>query len=76
MAGRMATLIDPNTNKAIAGAIKVMDEHTLRLKLPRPDISIIVGSADYPAAIVHTSYDDSPEGLLKQSHRHRPLPAC
>ena len=63
MAGRMATLIDPNTNKAIEGAIVVADSHTVVLKLPRPDITIIVGAGDYPAAIVHSSYDNSAEML-------------
>lgn len=52
MAGRMATLIDPDTNKAIEGAIEVIDSHTVRLSLPAPDITIVVGMADYPAAIV------------------------
>ena len=64
MAGRMATLIDPDTNKAIAGAIEKVDSHTVRLNLPRPDITIIVGAADYPAAVVHSSYDNTAEGLL------------
>jgi len=64
MAGRMATLIDPDTNKAIPGAIEKVDSHTVKLNLPKPDITIIVGAADYPAAVVHSSYDDTPEGLL------------
>ena len=64
MAGRMATLIDPNTNKAIEGSIVVADTHTVVLKLPRPDITIIVGAGDYPAAIVHSSYDNSADMLL------------
>ncbi len=60
MAGRFATLIDANTNKAIEGAIEVVDSHTVKLKLPASDISLIAGMADYPAAIVHadTSLDD------------------
>lgn len=57
MAARMGTLIDANTNKAIEGAIEVVDSHTVRLNLPTPDISLIAGMADYPAAIVHSSYD-------------------
>ncbi|WP_300518609.1 ABC transporter substrate-binding protein [Aliiroseovarius sp.] len=57
MAGRMATLIDANTNMAIEGAIQVVDSHTVKLMLPAPDISIIPGMADYPAAIVHKDYD-------------------
>ena len=64
MAGRMNTLIDPDTNKAITGAIEVVDSHTVRLNLPKSDITLIVGAADYPAAIVHKSYDNTAEGLL------------
>ena len=33
MAGRMATLIDADTNKAIEGAIQVVDSHTVKLTL-------------------------------------------
>lgn len=62
MAGRFATLIDENTSKAIDGAIEVVDSHTVRLNLPVPDISIIPGMADYPAAIVHQSF--TPETIL------------
>ncbi len=62
MAGRFAVLIDPDTNKAIEGGIEVVDAHTVRLNLPRPDISLIAGMADYPAAIAHGSHD--PESML------------
>ncbi|MEQ3710343.1 MAG: ABC transporter substrate-binding protein [Tateyamaria sp.] len=66
MAGRFATLIDPNTDKAIEGGIEVVDSHTVKLNLPASDVSLIPGMADYPAAIVHTdtSLDsiDSPIG--------------
>lgn len=57
MAGRMGTLIDAGTNKAIDGAIVVVDASTVQLNLPNPDISLVAGFADYPAAIVHSSYD-------------------
>ncbi len=57
MAGRMATLIDPNTNKALEGAIEVTGPLTVTLNLPAPDISLIAGMSDYPAAIVHSSYN-------------------
>jgi len=57
MAGRFATLIDADTNKAIEGAIEVVDASTVKLNLPASDISLIAGMADYPAAIVHSSFD-------------------
>jgi peptide/nickel transport system substrate-binding protein len=60
MAGRMATLIDEATGKALEGAIEVVDSHTVKLNLPASDISIIAGMADYPAAVYHkdTNFDD------------------
>ena len=57
MAGRVSALIDDATNKAADGAIAVVDSHTVKLTLPRPDISIIPGFSDYPAAVVHSSYN-------------------
>ena len=57
MAGRMGTLVSAETNKAIDGAIVVLDASTVQLTLPNPDISLIAGFADYPAAVVHSSYD-------------------
>lgn len=56
MAGRFGTLVDPETNVAIAGGVEVVDDHTVRLNLPGPDISLIAGMADYPAAIMHSSF--------------------
>jgi len=57
MAGRMNSLIDADTGQARAGAIEVIDSHTVNLNLLAPDISIIPGMTDYPAAIVHASHD-------------------
>ncbi|KNG93020.1 ABC transporter substrate-binding protein [Pseudaestuariivita atlantica] len=62
MAGRMASLIDPDTNKAAEGAITVVDSHTVKLKTSSSDITIIPGMADYPAAIVHASHN--PDDML------------
>ncbi len=59
MAGRMATLIDADTGKAGAGVIEKIDSRTVKLNLPKPDISIIPGMADYPGLIVHRDYDGS-----------------
>jgi len=57
MAGRFDVLIDPATGRAIEGAIEQTDSHTVELHLPRPDISLIAGMADYPAAIVPDGFD-------------------
>jgi len=59
MAGRMAALQDEATKLARDGAITVVDDHTVKLVLNAPDITVIVGMADYPAGIVHQSYDNS-----------------
>lgn len=58
MAGRMASLMNAETKQAAEGAITVVDAMTVKLKCNAPDITIIVGMADYPAAIVHSSYDN------------------
>lgn len=62
MGGRFATLVDPDTNKALAGSIELVDSHTVRLNLPAPDISLIAGMSDYPAQIVHGSH--KPDDML------------
>ena len=62
MAGRFAVLIDGATGKAVDGAIVVVDDHTVQLNLPTPDISLIAGMSDYPAAITHK--DNNVEDML------------
>lgn len=57
MAGRMASLMDAATKGPREGAITQVDDHTVKLTTLSPDITIIVGMADYPAALVHPSYD-------------------
>ncbi|OED42592.1 diguanylate cyclase [Chromatiales bacterium (ex Bugula neritina AB1)] len=57
MAGRFGTLIDAKTGDVAEGVIEVVDEMTVQLNLPKPDITLIAGMADYPAAIVHPGAD-------------------
>ncbi|MEO0664610.1 MAG: ABC transporter substrate-binding protein [Pseudomonadota bacterium] len=57
MAARMASLIDDATNMAREGAIEVTDELTVVLRPGNADITLIAGFSDYPAAIVHPSFD-------------------
>jgi peptide/nickel transport system substrate-binding protein len=63
MATRMTVLIDPDRKMPIEGAIKKLDDHTVQLNLPKPDISLIAGMADYPALIMHRSYDGNDDPL-------------
>lgn len=57
MAARMASLIDPDTNMAREGAIEVADDLTVILRPATADITLIAGFSDYPAAIVHSSFN-------------------
>ena len=63
MAGRFATLVDEETGKAIEGAIEVVDDHRVKLKLPKSDITLIPGMADSPAAITPEGFD--PDTMLE-----------
>lgn len=57
MASRFAALINPETGQVRDGAITVVDDLTVALSLSRPDIALIANMSDYPAAIVHESYE-------------------
>lgn len=57
MASRCAALIDPGTGQARESVIEITDPLTVTLHLARPDISLIASMSDYPAAIVHPSYE-------------------
>ncbi|QFT94694.1 Periplasmic dipeptide transport protein precursor [Roseovarius sp. THAF9] len=58
MAARMASLIDADSGQLADGVVEQVDDYTVKLNLPRPDISLIAGMADYPALIVHRSHGD------------------
>ncbi|MFZ5963811.1 ABC transporter substrate-binding protein [Thalassococcus sp. BH17M4-6] len=60
MASRMGSLVDSETGTAREGAIEVVDDTTVRLTLNTPDITLIAGFSDYPAAIVHQSFNGDP----------------
>jgi len=62
MAGRFSALADPETSQIRPDAVEIVDEHTVRLRLSRPDITLIATMGDYPAAVVHPSFN--PEDIL------------
>ncbi|NGO53779.1 ABC transporter substrate-binding protein [Allomesorhizobium camelthorni] len=57
MAARVGSLIDEATGRAREGAITRVDDHTVKLVLNNPDISIIPNLTDYPALVVHRSFE-------------------
>ncbi len=63
MASRFSALIDDATGKARDGAIVKIDDMTVQLNLSSPDIAIIPNMADYPALIVHRSYEETGANL-------------
>ncbi|MER9657808.1 ABC transporter substrate-binding protein [Mesorhizobium sp. M0152] len=65
MAERMANLIDEKTSKAVEGAITKADDYTVKLRLAKPDITIIPGMADYPALIVHRDHEKNGSDIIK-----------
>lgn len=67
MASRMGSLVDPETKMLRAGGMEIVDDHTIRLTLPEPDISLIAGMADYPAMVMHRSYDGNNDPMAAMS---------
>ncbi len=66
MAARFNILIDPETGQALDGAIEIVDDHTVKLHLPAPDITLIPGMSDYPAAVV-------PQGFQAETMLENPI---
>src|SRR5690606_37106462 len=59
MTQRLTTLIDPETKKLREGAVERVDDFTVKLKLSAPDVTIVPGVSDYPALVVHPSFDET-----------------
>ena len=57
MASRLTSMIDAETGRMAEGVMEKVDDLTVRLTLPVPDITIIPGISDYPALIVHREFD-------------------
>jgi peptide/nickel transport system substrate-binding protein len=58
MAGRMGSLVDAKTGKLREGAITKVDDKTVKLSLLKSDIALIPNVCDYPALVVHRSFDE------------------
>ncbi|MCT8159761.1 ABC transporter substrate-binding protein [Pseudoruegeria sp. SHC-113] len=60
MAARMGSLQNEAGDGPAEGALEVVDATTLKLKLTRPDITIIPAVTEYPAAIVPDGWSGDP----------------
>lgn len=57
MASRVAGLQDPETKTLSEDRVEVIDDLTIKLKLAASDISLMAALSDYPAAVVHRSFE-------------------
>lgn len=65
VASRMHSVMDKETGQIIPGAVTAVDDHTVRIQMAVPDVSLVANLTDYPAVVLHRDYD--PEGdLLEQ----------
>lgn len=60
---RLAALMDEEGKALLPDAIERVDDHTVRLNLRQPDIALIANLSDYPAIIMHRSYDGSEDPM-------------
>jgi peptide/nickel transport system substrate-binding protein len=58
MASRFLGLVDEATKSLREGSVVKVDDMTVKLILSAPDIAIVPNLADYPAAVVHSSFVD------------------
>lgn len=58
MASRFPGLVDEATKTLREGAVVKIDDSTVQLNLTASDIAVVPNLADYPAAVVHSSFKD------------------
>ena len=58
MASRFPGLVDEATKTLRDGAVVKVDDSTVQLNLSASDIAVVPNLADYPAAVVHSSFQD------------------
>lgn len=63
MASRFGVLVDPSTKKILSDALEKVDDTTVRIHMPQADITLVAGLTDYPALVMHRSYDGSEEPM-------------
>lgn len=58
MASRFPGLVDEATKTLREGAVVKVDDTTVQLNLSASDVAVVPNLADYPAAVVHSSFVD------------------
>ncbi len=58
MASRFPGLVNPDTKTIRDGAVVKVDDATVKLMLSASDVAVVPNLADYPAAVVHSSFVD------------------
>lgn len=58
MASRFPGLVNPDTKTLRDGAVTKVDDTTVKLSLSASDIAVVPNIADYPSAVVHSSFKD------------------
>ncbi|MDP3262985.1 MAG: ABC transporter substrate-binding protein [Tabrizicola sp.] len=58
MASRFPGLVDEATKTIREGAVVKVDDTTVQLNLSASDVAVVPNLADYPAAVVHSSFVD------------------
>ena len=65
MPGRLGTIVDEATGKLREGAVTKVDDNTVKITLTKPDIALIPSLCDYPALVVHRSFDETGRDFVK-----------
>ena len=58
MASRFPGLVNPDTKTLRDGAVVKVDDMTVKLMLSASDVAVVPNIADYPSAVVHSSFKD------------------
>jgi peptide/nickel transport system substrate-binding protein len=58
MASRFPGLVNADTKTLRDGAVTKVDDMTVKLALSAPDVAVVPNIADYPSAVVHSSFKD------------------
>lgn len=65
MPGRLGTIVDEASGKLREGAVTKVDDMTVKISLTKPDIALIPSLTDYPALVVHRSFDETGANFAK-----------